>query len=262
MFKRFSMTFAMILVLIVAAATGFAQEAADAGAAAADAGAAATEQAAEVGFGEALWAVLYGGSIVNLLIWLGLFLTSILMIIFAVNAFMTVQTEKLMPSSVVTGVSDALNNGDLAAALQTCDMYPSSLSTILKAGFNTIEDGYEVVQQAVSQATDLEAEKLMQKVNQLNICGQIAPMLGLMGTVVGMVQAFAGLASATGAAKTRVLANAISTALWTTCVGLLISVPALLFFTHFKNIATRLLLESEAKVLELIKVLRNVEVTE
>ena len=227
--------------------------------AAADGGAAVQ---AEMGFGEALWAVLYGGSIVNLLIWLGLFATSILMVIFAVNAFMTVKTERLMPPSVVTGVSESLNNGDLAAALQTCDMYPSSLSTILKAGFNTIEDGYEVVQQAVSQATDLEAEKLMQKVNQLNICGQIAPMLGLMGTVVGMVQAFAGLASATGAAKTKVLANAISTALWTTCVGLLISVPALLFFTHFKNIATRLLLESEAKVLELIKVLRNVEVTE
>ena len=48
----------------------------------------------------------------------------------------------------------------------------------------------------------------------------------------------------------------------TTCVGLLISVPALLFFTYFKNTATRLLLESESKVLELIKVLRNVEVSE
>jgi biopolymer transport protein ExbB len=100
----------------------------------------------------------------------------------------------------------------------------------------------------------------MQKVNRLNVCGQIAPMLGLMGTVTGMVSAFAGLATTTGAAKSKVLAQSISTALWTTCVGLLISVPALLFYTYFKNNATRLLLESEAKVLDLIKVLRNVEV--
>ena len=120
--------------------------------------------------------------------------------------------------------------------------------------------GYDVVQQAVSSATDLESEKLMQKVNRLNVCGQIAPMLGLMGTVTGMVSAFAGLATTTGAAKSKVLAQSISTALWTTCVGLLISVPALLFYTYFKNNATRLLLESEAKVLDLIKVLRNVEV--
>ena len=253
-FKRMSVTFVMMLAVVFAASTGLAQEAA--------AAAAAAPAAAEQSFGSALWDILYGGSIVNLIIWLGLFATSIMMIIFVVNAFMAVKAERLMPSTVINGVSQALSEGDLEKALQTCDMYPSQLSTIVRAGFNNIEDGYEVVQQAVSQATDLEAEKLMQKVNQLNTCGQIAPMLGLMGTVVGMVMAFAGLASATGAAKTKVLAQSISTALWTTCVGLLISVPALLFFTYFKNTATRLLLESESKVLELIKVLRNVEVSE
>ena len=253
-FKRMSVTFVMMLAVVFAASTGLAQEAATA--------AAAAPAAAEQSFGSALWDILYGGSIVNLIIWLGLFATSIMMIIFVVNAFMAVKAERLMPSTVINGVSQALSEGDLEKALQTCDMYPSQLSTIVRAGFNNIEDGYEVVQQAVSQATDLEAEKLMQKVNQLNTCGQIAPMLGLMGTVVGMVMAFAGLASATGAAKTKVLAQSISTALWTTCVGLLISVPALLFFTYFKNTATRLLLESESKVLELIKVLRNVEVSE
>lgn len=256
--KRFSFALAFMMVMVVLASMGYAQDAAAAAAPAAEAAPAEETRS----FGTALWEILYGGSIINLLIWCGIFATSVLMIIFAVNAFMTVQQEKLMPTAVVNGVSVALGNGDLGAALQTCDMYPSPLSTILRAGFSNIEDGYEVVQQAVSQATDLESEKLMQKVNQLNVCGQIAPMLGLMGTVVGMVLAFAGLASATGAAKTKVLANAISTALWTTCVGLLISVPALLFFTYFKNTATRLLLESEAKVLELIKVLRNVEVEE
>ena len=165
-----------------------------------------------------------------------------------------------MPNAVITGVQDALSQGDLDAAVNTCDANPSTLSSILRTAFNNIEDGYDVVQQAVSSATDLESEKLMQKVNRLNVCGQIAPMLGLMGTVTGMVSAFAGLATTTGAAKSKVLAQSISTALWTTCVGLLISVPALLFYTYFKNNATRLLLESEAKVLDLIKVLRNVEV--
>ena len=251
--KRFLIAFAVVCGLLVAVNVN-AQEAA----AAADAAAAVQEES----FGTALWDVLYGGSIVNLIIWIGIFLTSIAMIIFAVNAFLIVQAEKLMPTVVINGVSNALNNGDLDAALQTCDTYPSPLSNILRAGFSNIEDGYEVVQQAVSQSTDLESEKLMQKVNQLNVCGQIAPMLGLMGTVTGMVSAFAGLASTTGAAKTKVLAQSISTALWTTCVGLLISVPALLFFTFFKNQATKLLLESESKVLELIKVLRNVEVQE
>ena len=210
--------------------------------------------------GSALWNVLYGGSIVNFIIWLGLFATSFTTIIFAVNAFFLVKEDKLMPSTVIIGVQNALSQGDLDTAIRTCDTNPSTLSSILRVAFDNIEDGYDVIQQAVSSATDLESEKLIQKVNQLNICGQIAPMLGLMGTVTGMVSAFAGLATTTGAAKSKVLAQAISTALWTTCVGLLISVPALLFYTFFKNNATRLLLESEAKVLDLIKVLRNVEV--
>ena len=241
------------MLLFLACCMAFAQ---DANPEAAEAAAETVEQSS----GSALWNVLYGGSIVNLIIWLGLFATSFTTIIFAVNAFFLVKEDKLMPNAVITGVQDALSKGDLDAAVNTCDANPSTLSSILRTAFNNIEDGYDVVQQAVSSATDLESEKLMQKVNRLNVCGQIAPMLGLMGTVTGMVSAFAGLATTTGAAKSKVLAQSISTALWTTCVGLLISVPALLFYTYFKNNATRLLLESEAKVLDLIKVLRNVEV--
>lgn len=212
--------------------------------------------------GNSLWTILYGGSLINLIIWISIFLTSFAMLWFTINNFITVKREKLMPPTLITGVRDALNEGDLETAIAACQANPSPLATILQQAFDNIYDGYDIVQQAVSSSSDMENEKLMQKVNLLNICGQIAPMLGLMGTVVGMVLAFAGLASATGAAKARVLASSISTALWTTCVGLLISVPALLFFTYFKNLATRLLLESEACVIELIKPLRKAVVEE
>lgn len=210
--------------------------------------------------GPSLWDILYGGSAVNLLIWIGLFATSFIMVWLAIDGFLIVKKDKLIPAGVVTGVRDALSQGDLGTAIATCDANPGALSNILRSAFDNINDGYEVVQQAVSSSTDLESEKLMQRVNYLNICGQIAPMLGLMGTVTGMVAAFAGLASATGAAKAKLLAQSISTALWTTCVGLIIAVPALLFFTYFKNLATRILLETEVTVLDLIKVLRNAEV--
>ena len=100
------------------------------------------------------------------------------------------------------------------------------------------------------------------QINYLNLCGQIAPMLGLLGTVTGMVSAFAGLASASGAAKAAMLAQSISIALWTTVSGLLIAVPALLGYALCKNLATRLLLESQATVLDLIKILRSAAVEE
>ena len=230
----------------------WAQEAAEAAAENAPAAAAA----ASGGF----WAIVYGGSAVNLIVWMLIVLTSFAALWVIIDAIVSVKREKLLPTHVIEGVRTALTAGDLGAALESCEANPSPISRILMAGFSNISEGYEVIQESVASSADMESEKLMQRVNYLNVCGQIAPMLGLLGTVVGMVLAFGNLASATGAAKARLLAQNISTALWTTVVGLLISVPCLIAFTLIKNNATRLILESEATVLDLIKVLRNAEV--
>jgi biopolymer transport protein ExbB len=115
---------------------------------------------------------------------------------------------------------------------------------------------------SVGSAADMENEKLMQRVNYLNVCGAIGPMLGLLGTVTGMVSAFAALATTTGAAKQSILAVSISTALYTTVVGLLISLPAIVAFTFVKNNAIRIILTMEGMTYDLIKVLRNAEVVE
>ena len=222
-----------------------------------------TEEAATAAGGSpGFWDIVYGGSMVNVLVWLLISLTSFAALWVIIDALISVKREKLLPGHVVEGVRTALTAGDLGAALESCEANPSPISRILMAGFSNISEGYEVIQEAVASSADMETEKLMQRINYLNVCGQIAPMLGLLGTVVGMVLAFGNLASASGAAKARLLAQNISTALWTTVVGLLISVPCLIAFTLIKNYATRLILESEATVLDLIKVLRNAEVEE
>lgn len=210
--------------------------------------------------GVTLGKILFGGGPVAFLVWLLIFATSIATITLIVNSLMAIKREKLLPDELVEGVRDSLNDGDLNAALETCEASPGPLSTILMVGFSNITEGYEVIQEAVASSAELENEKLMQRVNYLNLCGQIAPMLGLMGTVIGMVGAFANLASLEGAAKSKALAQNISIALWTTCVGLIIAVPALVSYTLIKNYATRIVLEMEANVLDLIKVLRNAEV--
>lgn len=219
------------------------------------------EKAAETATGPTFWGIVYGGSFVNLLVWLMIASTSFATMWFIIDGLIKIRRDKLLPGDVVDGVRVALSEGDLQAALDTCEANPGPVSRILLAGFGNISEGYEVIQESVSSAAELESEQLMQRVSYLNLCGQIAPMLGLMGTVIGMVFAFGTLGQgAQGAAKAQMLAQNISTALWTTCVGLLISVPALLSFTLIRNYATRLILESEMTVLDLIKVLRNAEV--
>jgi len=206
--------------------------------------------------------VVFRGGIVNTVIWLMIFGTSAATAAFIIDALLSIKRSKLLPDDLIEGVRQSLDQGDLDAAIETCEANPGALSNILMGGFGNITEGYEVVQEAVASTADMENERLMQRVNFLNLCGQIAPMLGLMGTVTGMVRAFASLGGAAGAARAKLLAMSISTALWTTAVGLLIAVPALLAYTLVRNHATRLVLETEATVLDLIKVLRNAEVEE
>ncbi len=219
---------------------------------------AAEEVAETAGFVD----IVFGGGAVNTVIWLMIFATSAATLALIIDGFITVKREKLIPEELVEGVRESLNQGDLDAAVEACESSPCPLSTILMVGFSNITEGYEAIQESIASAAEIENEKLMQRVNYLNLCGQISPMLGLLGTVVGMVRAFSSLAGAAGASKAALLASAISTALWTTAVGLIIAVPALLAYTLFRNYATRLVLEVEASVIDLIKILRNAEVEE
>ena len=126
-----------------------------------------------------------------------------------------------------------------------------------------MKEGFEVIQEQVGAAADLESEKLMQRVAYLNMCGSIAPMLGLLGTVQGMIMAFANLAnSSAGAAQQGMLAMNIAQALWTTAAGLVVAIPAVSLYTYFKNRLSRIILTMEGMTMDLIKALRNVEVVE
>ena len=204
--------------------------------------------------------IVFGGTIVDIGIWMSIFAVSFATLAFIIQGFVAIKREKLIPEALIGSIAESLEAGNLQEAIETCEANPGPLSTILMTGFYNISEGFEVVQESIATATELETEKLMQQVNYLNICGQIALMLGLMGTVTGMVSAFDGLATATGAAKAALLAGSISGALWTTCAGLIIAVPALLGYTFIKNNATRIILETEAVVFDLIKVLRDADV--
>ncbi len=204
--------------------------------------------------------IVFGGSIVDTGIWMAIFAVSFATLAFIIQGALGITREKLLPEELIGSIAESLESGNLQEAMETCETNPGPLSNILSAGFYNISEGFDVIQESVEKAADMETEKLMQQVNYLNICGQIAPMLGLMGTVTGMVSAFNGLATATGAAKAALLAGSISGALWTTCAGLIIAVPALLGYTFIKNNATRIILETEGVVFDLVKVLRNADV--
>ena len=150
--------------------------------------------------------------------------------------------------------------GDVMKALQACESEPGPMANILTAAFSHVEEGFDVIQESIGAAADLETERIMQHLNWISVCANLAPMLGLLGTVQGMILAFASLAG--GDPDVGALALAISQALWTTADGLTAAIPSITFYYSIRNNANRLILRMQAMTMELIKDLRHVEVEE
>ncbi len=205
------------------------------------------------------WAVVVGSGSLGVILWIGLLGTMISMIYFTVDCSMTVKVQRIIPPSLIQKVTESMSQGDVVKALQQCKDEPSPMSNILVAAFSHVEEGFDTIQEAVSVAAEFESERLMQHISWLSVTASLAPMLGLLGTVQGMIAAFAGLATG-GAANTGMLALAISQALWTTAAGLCVAIPAITSFTVFRNLANRMALRMQAITMDLIKDLRNVEV--
>lgn len=257
----------MLAVLVLGfAVPAFSQDAAPA-AAPADGGMTLDPEAAKAAAADsakdpmAFGNIVMSSGFIGVVLWLALGACSIAGFALIVDSFITIRDKKIVPQAFVAKVREAMEQGDVMKAVKHCEEEPGSLSNILTAGFSNVQEGFETIQEAVGVAADLESEKLMQRVTYLNVVANLAPMLGLLGTVQGMIFAFATLATQTaGAAQQSMLAINIAQALYTTAAGLIAAVPALAFFYYFRNRATRITLGMEALTLDLIKVLRNVEV--
>ncbi|MBN2302234.1 MAG: MotA/TolQ/ExbB proton channel family protein [Lentisphaerae bacterium] len=204
--------------------------------------------------------VIVGSGALGILLWLALFGAAGAGVYFGVDCAITVREKRIMPQQLITAVTEAMSEGDVLKALQSCENEPGPLANILTAGFGHVEEGFDVIQDAIGTSADLETEQIMQKLTWLSVVGNIAPMLGLLGTVQGMIMAFGNLAG--GAPDVGLLAQNISQALFTTAGGLTIAVPCVAFYYTFRNMANKIILKMEAMTMELIKDLRNVEVVE
>ncbi len=240
-----------------------AQEArpAEAGTTVLDAKAAAAEAQAKKGGGMGFWSVVTGSGWLGAILWLALGLCSVAAAALIIDSFITIKEKKIAPEELVNEVREAMAQGDVMKAIKHCENRPTPLAGILTAGFQNVQEGFDVIQDIVGVAADLESEKLLQRVAYLNVCANLAPMLGLLGTVQGMIYAFMTLAmQEAGAAQTALLAKNIGQALWTTAAGLMVAIPSVGFYTFFRNKATKIILGMEGLTLDLIKSLRNVEV--
>jgi biopolymer transport protein ExbB len=162
-----------------------------------------------------------------------------LVIDFAVN----IRREKLLPPHIISEVEQLFEQEQYEQAIELCEAEDCFFSRILGAGLAKLGAGYERMTVAIQEAAEEEMTALFHKIGWLALIGTVAPMLGLLGTVIGMIDAFTVIASKSGAANPADLAEGISKALVTTFEGLVVAIPVLTAYTFFKNRVARIMLE-------------------
>lgn len=147
---------------------------------------------------------------------------------------------KFCPEDLKAALLDHMVNCRVRSAIELAASHPSFLGRMMAYSLPNIdatrpEDlGRDQIEDAMADFTTNEMRKLMTPVNYISLCAQVAPMLGLLGTVLGMVNAF-GTLSITGSADPALLAGDISVALLTTLWGLITAIPCLIAYYFFKN---------------------------
>lgn len=154
--------------------------------------------------------------------------------------------NNVVPEDLVEGFEEYLNANQYTEAYELASADESFLGKVLSAGLAKLSGGgdYPHAIEAMQEVGEEENMKLEHRLSYMALIGTISPMIGLMGTVQGMISAFETIATtATGAPKPTELAGNISTALFTTLAGLMIAIPAIAAYNILRNRIARLVLE-------------------
>jgi biopolymer transport protein ExbB len=167
--------------------------------------------------------------------------------------FVQIREKNLAPPDVVESLETMLARGDIDEALRYCQQPGNGcfLTRVLEAGLTRFQRsafGVFELRAALEEAGQEQAGKLYRSTDGLGLIVGIAPLMGLLGTVVGMVGAFKTISSVEGFARPDQLAGDISQALVTTVMGLSLAIPALAAFTFFRNRIDALVVEAAAIV--------------
>jgi biopolymer transport protein ExbB len=172
-----------------------------------------------------------------------LLLVSIGLVTLIVLLFMDLRMSGSIPPYFVDEFADIVNKRQFKQAFDLCKADGSFLARVLTAGMGRLQYGIEDAREAAFNMVDSIRSGKEQLINYLGTIGTLGPMIGLVGTVFGMIQSFMELSKG-GAPKSEELAKGISHALVVTLLGVAISVPAIFFYTFFRNRLVRITMDT------------------
>lgn len=181
------------------------------------------------------WLLWFGAGWLGFAIVALLLLSSVIALALILDNLLRLRRRNLVPLDLAEEVDGRLRRGDLSAVRRICAEDGSMLAAVLDSALDRMRQGPAAIDSAILSATQAEHARLQRKLDHLSIVSSVAPMLGLLGTVWGMVITFQKVAETQGRADPGQLAGGIYQALYTTVLGLMIAIPGLVCYGLLRN---------------------------
>jgi biopolymer transport protein ExbB len=181
---------------------------------------------------------------------------SVIVLAICIERLITLNPKKIAPPHLLATVWKQLKAGELDSAKLKTLKQSSPLGRILAAGLGNAYHGRDVMKESIQEAASHVVHDLERYLNSLGTIAAIAPLLGLLGTVVGMIKVFAEI-MAQGTGNASALAGGISEALLTTAAGLTVAIPALVMHRYFIGKIDAIVVELEQETIKLVDALHG-----
>jgi biopolymer transport protein ExbB len=178
--------------------------------------------------------------------------SSVLMLGIAIERGYSLRRNNIINSNFLEDVRSQWDWQNIQKTLRLCNSYDNSLSRILKMGLLRFGGKLDEIERAIEAGGQHEASLMNSNLRVLGAIANITPMMGLLGTVIGMIKAF-NVISLSGTGNPGLVASGISEALITTAAGMLVGIPALVLYHYFRGKIDRYVFEMEEVAIQLVE---------
>ena len=188
-----------------------------------------------------------------------LLVASIIAVGLIIERLMFLRSQRISPPALLDEVIKELKQRGVSDGMLTRLADSSPLGRIFAAGLRNIKSTPEVMKESVEEAGRAVSHDLGRFLTTLGTIASISPLLGLFGTVVGMIEIF-GSQSAVGNSP-AILAHGLSVALYNTAFGLIVAIPSMIFYRHFRSQVDSLTMEMEQQAIKLVAIVHSQNVS-
>ncbi|MEW5944135.1 MAG: MotA/TolQ/ExbB proton channel family protein [Pseudomonadota bacterium] len=184
-----------------------------------------------------------------------LIIASVLALAIILERLWSLNSNLVAPKSLLSKVQEGLKQGGVTAEVLADLEKHSPLGRVFAAGLRNIGSSREVMKEAIEETGRAVTHELERFLTTLGTIASVSPLLGLLGTVIGMVEIFGALTPTGG--SPAMLAHGISVALYNTAMGLIVAIPAMIFYRYFRARVETLVIEMEQQAVKLVEIVHG-----